>query len=268
MLSLLPFILAAPLHPDLPEPAPADIAWVAEGEFCEPETVLPLPDDTLLVSNVCGFSEPGSGFLTLLAADGAVIDWRIVEGLDAPLGMALHSGQLFVIDLNRVRILRWPCYEPIKTIALGTKVANDIAVGPDDTIYVTDTARGEVVVVTPQLDESILTGQPQFPRANGIHIDDEDLYVGGERFWHVDLRDNTVTTIGPEWFADIDGIEQEANGTFQITPVGGPLIRLDSEIEVLGGDGVGSANHGWAENLRLALIPTGYDNTVIAIRID
>ena len=112
MLSLLPFLLAAPLHPDLPEPAPADIAWVAEGEFCEPETVLPLPDDTLLVSNVCGFSEPGSGFLTLLAADGAVIDWRVVEGLDAPLGMALHSGQLFVIDLNRVRVLRWPSVSP------------------------------------------------------------------------------------------------------------------------------------------------------------
>ena len=267
MLTLLPFLLTAPLHPDLPEPAPADIAWVAEGEFCEPETVLPLPDDTLLVSNVCGFSEPGSGFLTLLAADGEVLDWRIVDGLDAPLGMALHNGQLHVIDKNRVLVFRWPGYDRVSTIPLGTKVANDIAIGPDDTLYVTDTARGEVVVVSPQLEETVLTGQPRFPGANGIHINDEDLYIGGERLWHLDLRDETVTTVGPEWFADIDGIEQEADGTFQITPVGGPLLRLDSEIEVLGGEGVSSANHGWAENLRLALIPTGFDNTVIAIRI-
>ena len=268
MLRLLPFILCASVHAQMPAPIPADIAWVAEGEFCEPETVLPLPDNTLLVSNVCGFSEPGSGFLTLLAADGEVIDWVILDNLDAPLGMALHRDQLYVIDANRVRILRWPGYEPVKPIALGTDVANDIAVGPDDTIYVTDTARGEVVVVTPQLEESILTGQPQFPGANGIHIDNEDLYIGGKRLWHVDLRDHAVTTIGPEWLSGIDGIEQQADGTLQLTPVAGPLIRLQAEIEVLGGDGVGSANHGWSEKLRLALIPTGYDNTVIAIRVD
>jgi glyoxylase-like metal-dependent hydrolase (beta-lactamase superfamily II) len=268
MLDLIAFLITAPLHPDLPEPEQADIAWVAEGEFCEPETVLPLPDDTLLVSNVCVTLPVGSGFLTLLGKAGEIIDWRIVDNLDAPLGMALHNGLLHIIDNNQVRTFRWPGYQRVATIALETKVANDIAIGPDDSIYITDTARGEVVVISPELEQSVLTGQPQFPGANGIHIDDDDLYVGGERLWHVDLRDNTVTTIGPEWLADIDGIEQEADGTFQITPVAGPLVRLDTEIEVLGGEGISSANHGYAPNLGLALIPTGYDNTVIAIRIE
>ena len=74
-----------------PEPLEADIAWVASGEFCEPETVLPLPDDTLLVSNVCGFSEPGNGFLSLRDAEGRVLEWRIVAGLVAPLGMGMRG---------------------------------------------------------------------------------------------------------------------------------------------------------------------------------
>ena len=251
----------------MPAPTPAAIAWVAAGEFCEPETVLPLPDDTLLVSNVCDFRQTGNGFLTLLNADGDAIDWQIVAGLDAPLGMALHNGLLHVIDNNRVKIFRWPGYEHVSTIALETKVANDIAVGADDSIYVTDTARGEVVMINPQLEQAVLTGQPQFPGANGIHIDDDDLYVGGKHLWHVDLRDTSVTRIGPEWLADIDGIEQETDGTLQVTPVAGPLVRLDAEIEILGGDGVSSANHGFAADLGLALIPTGYDNTVIAIEI-
>ena len=74
----------------------------------------------------------------------------------------------------------------------------------------------------------------------------------------------------PEWLADIDGIEFEANGTLQVTPVGGPLVRFckDNDIQILAGEGIGSANHGYAANLKLALIPTGFDNTVIAIRID
>lgn len=267
LLKLLPFLLIAPAWAAMPEPLAADIAWVAEGEFCEPETVLPLPDDTLLVSNVCNFREEGNGFLSLLDKDGAALNWRVVEGLDAPLGMALANGQLFVVDNNRVRIFRWPGFEPLAEIALETEVANDIAVGDDDSIYVTDSARGEVVVISPGLAQSVLTGEPQFPGANGIHVNMDDLWVGGGRLWHVDLRDNIVTTIGPRWVGGIDGIEQEADGTLQVTPVGSALIRLTDEYEVHNGEGVSSANHGWSQKLGLALIPTGFDNTVIAIRV-
>ncbi len=268
LLKLLPFLFVASASAQTPLPLEAEIAWVAEGEFCEPETVLPLPDDTLLVSNVCGFEKEGNGFLTLLDKDGTALDWRIVEGLDAPLGMVLANDQLYVIDNNNVKVFRWPGYEPLRTILLETAVANDLAVGDDDSIYVTDSARGEVVVVSPDLEQSVLTGEPQFAGANGIHLNGDDLWVGGGRLWHVDLRDNVVTTIGPLWVGGIDGIEQEADGTLQVTPVGGPLIRLLDVYEVYEGDNVSSANHGWADNLRLALIPTGFDNTVIAIRVD
>ncbi len=267
MTDWIALLLVAQLSAKMPEADQADIAWVAEGEFCEPETVLPLPDDTLLVSNVCVSRETGNGFLTLLNASGDVIEWRIVYGLDAPLGMALVGDQLHIVDNNQVKILRWPGYEPLATIALDTAVANDIAVGWDDNIYVTDTARHEVVVISPELEQTILTGQAQFKSANGIHINGDDLYVGGEHLWHVDLRDNTATRMGPEWLVDIDGIEQEADGTLQITPVAGPLIRLGTEIEILGGDGVSSANHGYTDSLGLALIPTGFDNSVIAIHV-
>lgn len=267
MRSLLPLVIAAQLAASMPGFEQADIAWVAEGEFCEPETVLPLPDDTLLVSNVCDSRTTGNGFLTLLDADGGAINWRVVDKLDAPLGMALVDGLLHVVDNNQVKIFHWPGFTLQSTIALDTTVANDIAVARDNTIYVTDTARHEVVVITADLERSIQTGMAQFKGANGIHIKDDDMFVGGEHLWHVDLRDNAVTRIGPDWLVDIDGIEMEPDGTLQITPVAGPLIRLDTEIEVLGGDGISSANHGYAANLNLALIPTGFDNTVVAIRL-
>jgi hypothetical protein len=267
MLGLLSLVIAAQLAAGMPEPAQAEIDWVAEGEFCEPETVLPLPDDTLLVSNVCDFRTTGNGFLTLLGANGQVIDWRIVEDLDAPLGMALVDGHLFVIDNNQVKVFTWPGYRLLSTVALETTVANDIAVSQDHTIYVTDTARHQVVVVGNDAPQSILTGKAQFKGANGIEIRGNDLYVGGEHLWRVDLGEDTVTRIGPDWLSDIDGIEIESDGTLQLTPVGGPLVRLVDPVEVLGGDGISSANHGYSANLGLALIPTGFDNTVIAIRV-
>jgi sugar lactone lactonase YvrE len=269
MTMLFLLVLAATLAGGMPEPRQADVAWIAEGEFCEPETVLQLPDDTLLVSNVCGFSETDNGFLSLLNAEGRAINWRIVEGLDAPLGMALVGDRLHVVDNNRVKVFRWPGYQLLETIELDTLVANDIAVATDGTLYVTDTAGHQVIVRLPDGRHSVLTGKPGFKGANGIEIAGDVLYVGGARLWRVNLENESVTTIGPEWLTDIDGIEIEADGTLQITPVAGPLIRYrsDDDVEVLAGDGISSANHGYAASLKLVLIPTGYDNTVIAIRI-
>ena len=122
-------------------------------------------------------------------------------------------------------------------------------------------------LLRPDLDQHVFIEAGLFPGANGIHIRNDDMYIGGDSLWHVDLVDLAVTTIGPDWLTDIDGIEQEADGTLQVTPVDGPLIRLDDNVEMFGGDGVGSANHGYSERLGLALIPTGFDDTIIAIRV-
>jgi hypothetical protein len=269
MNALLPVLAAAAILAQGPDPVDADIAWVASGKFCEPETVLPLPDNTLLVSNVCGIRERGNGFLSLLDAQGQALDWRIVDGLDAPLGMAIMGDRLHVVDNNRLKVFRWPGYELLETIDLETSVANDVAVAPDGVVYVSDTARHQVIQLLPDGTQSVFTGAAQFRGANGVELDKNSLYVGGERLWRVDLLSHSVETVGPEWLADIDGIEFEANGTLQVTPVGGPLVRYrnDKDIEVLAGEGISSANHGYAANLNLALIPTGFENTVIAIRI-
>lgn len=253
-----------------PEPLAANIAWVSQGEYCEPETVLPMPDNTLLISNVCGFGEPNNGFLSLLKADGTVINWRIVDALDSPLGMALFESRLYVVDNNRVKVFSWPDYQLIESIEMGTTVANDIAIGRDGTLFVTDSAKHSVV--KRQTDGTLHSLNPEFrfENANGLQFFGSGLYVGGARLWRVDLQSDDIVTVGPDWLADIDGIEFETDGALQVTPVGGPLIRYWSEerIEIHAGDGISSANHGYLADQRLVLIPTGYDNTVIAIRIE
>ena len=269
MLHALVMVLTLSAQVTMPEPVQAEIAWVAEGGFCEPETVLPLPDDTLLVSNVCDFRTDGNGFLTLRDKDGSAIDWRVVQGLDAPLGMALIGERLYVVDNNRVKIFAWPDYRLLEIIAVETAVANDIAVAADGRFWVTDTARGQVIEHSPQGVLTVFLEDVGFEGANGIALNGRRLFIGGERLWCGDLESGAVTTVGPEWLRDIDGIELEANNTLQVTPVAGPLVRLraDGGIDVLGGEGVSSANHGYAPRLGLALIPTGFDNTVIAIRL-
>jgi hypothetical protein len=266
---LLHLLVSAGIIMGGPDPIEADIAWVAEGQFCEPETVLALPDDTLLVSNVCDFRQQGNGFLTLLDRQGEAIDWRVLEGLDAPLGMAMLGNRLYIVDNNRLKIFGWPEYELLETIDLNTSVANDVAVSGNAVAYVTDTAKHQVIRLLPDGTRSVLTGQAQFKGANGIEFDGGYLYIGGERLWRVDLENESVETVGPHWLTDIDGIEFEPDGTIQLTPVAGPLVRYrsDTGVDIITGPGVSSANHCYAASLQLALIPTGFDNTVIAIRV-
>lgn len=252
----------------MPNPSPADIVWVAKEVFCEPETVLPLPDNTLLVSNVCGFNKAGNGFLTLLDLNGDVAHPRVIKDLDAPLGMAFLDHKIFVVDKNTIQVFSWPGYEFLKAVQLPTQVANDVAVHPNGTMYVTDTAAGNVVKVDTEGKSKIFIGANKFPGANGIEIRENQLFVGGERLWLVNLINKTIETQGPDWLVDIDGIEFEPDGVVQVTPVGGPLVRLEADaITVLGGEGVSSANHGYSPEASLAFIPTGFDNTVIAIRV-
>lgn len=255
--------------PAVPQVVPADVAWVAEQGFCEPETVLALPDDKLLVSNVCDFRSRGDGYLSLLNSDGEVLRARHVEGLDSPLGMAWRDGRVYVVDANQVRVFDWPVLSPAEVIRLPTRVANDIAVASDGTLYVTDSATHGVYRRSPDGTGDWMSSSGDFRFANGLHLQHDVLWVGGERLWRVSLADESVRTIGPPWLRDIDGIELEADGTLQVAIVGGPFLQLedDGEIVLRADPRISSTNHAYLAGRRLAVIPTGYDNLIVAIRL-
>ncbi|MEM9385359.1 MAG: hypothetical protein AAGA68_09890 [Pseudomonadota bacterium] len=252
----------------MPAPTLVEPVWIAEGQFCEPETVLPMPDGHLLVSNVCDYRTDGTGYLTELSALGEVLTPKRIEGLDAPLGMARRGQRLYVVDRNSVRVYVGVDLSAERVIPLPSRVANDIAVGADGSLFVTDTAAGHVYLVRPSEEVSTLTPQPVFPGANGIAIDGDVLWVGGERLWRIELASLEISVVGPSWLEDIDGIEVVDGQVLQVTPVGGPLVQLvnGAVSSVTAVEGVGSANHGYQPSTGLVLIPTGYDNQVVAFR--
>ena len=93
--SVLPILGQSACSHSYPPPCPIqpNVAWAADGKYCELETVLALPDDALLVSNIRGFESTGDRSLSLLDARGNAIDWRVINELDAVLGMALKAGE-------------------------------------------------------------------------------------------------------------------------------------------------------------------------------
>ncbi len=118
--------------------------------FDLPETILhDEKQDIYLVSNIAGKvpAKDDNGFISKISSDGDIIDLKWIDGasadveLHSPKGMALRGNQLFVVDIDVVRIFNRRTGAPEGKIELhGTTFLNDIVLGADKTLYVSDSA--------------------------------------------------------------------------------------------------------------------------------
>lgn len=119
--------------------------------FREPESVRYDPDqDLFFVSNMVGLgsTKDGNGFISRVdaktLADSTVLVKSGERGavLDAPKGMAIQGDTLWVADIDKLRGFDRRTGLPVGTIDFAPQRAvllNDVAVGADGTIRVTDT---------------------------------------------------------------------------------------------------------------------------------
>lgn len=106
--------------------------------------------DVYYVSNVNGnpSQKDGNGFISRVRPDGTIDSLKFIEGgrngvtLNAPKGSAIVGDTLVVADIDAVRMFNKRTGAPIASVELGKMKAhflNDVAVGPDGALYVTDT---------------------------------------------------------------------------------------------------------------------------------
>jgi len=120
--------------------------------FKTPESVKYDADlDIYFVSNINGnpSQKDGNGFISRVRTDNNTVEeLRFIEGgkngvvLNAPKGMAIAGDTLIVADIDAVRMFNKRTGMPIASVDLSAKKAtflNDVAVGSDGSVYVTDT---------------------------------------------------------------------------------------------------------------------------------
>lgn len=250
---LVPAVLAALLHPALSQAEAASRAEAAprviEG-FASPESVL-IDGDHRYVSNIgpalAPLAKDGDGFISDLGPDGTVMTLHAFPGdgttLDAPKGMAMAGGRLYVTDIDRIvgfdpatraRVFEAPLPEG------GPVFANDLAAVDATTLLVSDTGRNALYRLDlPSRRWTLLTDA--IPGANGILHDPasgETLVVGlGANFSGGDLFTVGATGEtrrvpgGPHGL--LDGIARRSDGSLLVSdwiafdhPVSGQLVTL------------------------------------------
>lgn len=116
-----------------------------------PESVRYDPElDVYYVSNMAGFgsTRDGNGYIIRTPADDFSKSAILVEGgkngavLDAPKGLAVHGDTVWAADIDKLRGFDRRTGAPIATIDLapqGAVLLNDVVIGGDGRIYITDT---------------------------------------------------------------------------------------------------------------------------------
>jgi len=258
-------------------------------DFHEPESVKYDPDqDVYFVTNMngTGSAKDNNGYISRVnAADISQIQTFVQGGvhgvtLNAPKGTALHGDTLWVCDIDVLRAFDRHGGAPLASIDLssqGAVLLNDIAVGPDGTLRVTDTGihmteigvlyvgGDKVFVIGPNRSVRVEASGAQLDRPNGITWDARGnrwLYVSFDPFhsrlfaFHAGDTTRAVLDSGKgKW----DGVEALADGRILISSWSDSTVHLlaDGHDERLVRDVPAPADIGVDTKRGLVLVPLG-----------
>jgi hypothetical protein len=168
-----------------------------------PESVLhDAANDVYLVANINGSpaAEDGNGFISKLSPEGKVTALKWIDGaadkvtLNAPKGMGIAEGVLYVADINTVRMFDLATGEPKGDVPIeGGTFVNDVYAGADG-VYVSDTGVDKefkptgadaVYKITKGKVETVLK-EKDLGGPNGLFVDKDGVWVvtfrSGEMF--------------------------------------------------------------------------------------
>ena len=156
--------------------------WETNAAFKLPESVIyDKENEILYVSNMQDdpFKKDKNGFISKVDLNGKILKLKWIKGLNAPKGLAISKGKLYVgdvdqlveIDIKKGKIIK-------KHDAIGAALLNDVAADTKGNIYVSDTFTDTIYRLNTfgQLTKWLYSPELQAP--NGLHYEKGQLIVG------------------------------------------------------------------------------------------
>lgn len=229
--------------------------------------------NVLYVSNINGApdAKDGNGFISKVSMEGKVTEGSWVKGMDAPKGMGLHNGKLYVSDIDRVHEISTETGKITNTYPVaGAKFLNDIAVDGGK-VYISDSRGGSIYVIE---EGKLSTFMSDLPGPNGLFTENGDLLVA---LWDAKTLNSVKAsskelTKRTDGLDNPDGIESIGNNEYLVSSWNGMVHHIDSDWKktlVLDTrqDSLSAADIEYVKSGNLLLVPTFFKNTVMAYEV-
>ncbi|WP_375204604.1 hypothetical protein [Hyphococcus sp.] len=211
--------------------------WVADG-FSAPEGVAAAPRtddgrDLYFISNVAG--EPDGkddeGWISILSEGGEIVTEKFAEGMNAPKGMAVLGGRLYVTDIDQVLIFDIESGEPLGAVEIDrAQFLNDMTVWQGG-IFVSDSGAGKIHRIDG--DQSMLwLEDDRLGGVNGVLGDGDTLYIATMASGSLYAADTqgTLTEIATG-MKNADGIGLVSGGGWLVSSFPGVIYYVSPEGE-------------------------------------
>lgn len=213
--------------------------WSLDEGFDRPESALyDSQRDVIYVSNIVGgpAEQDGTGYISKVSPDGSMVEQEWVSGLDAPKGMALAGGTLYVSNLDELIAIDPETGEITNRFpAENATFLNDVAAGQGRTVYVTDSNTG--LIYRLQGDSlSVWLDDPAIQAPNGIHMVDGTIVVaaadstaenpGDARYLRtISIDGSEIGALEPsDPLGALDAVEPDGHGGFFISDWSGATV--------------------------------------------
>ena len=247
--------------------------WETDTLLRTPESVLyDAKEKILYVSEIDGVpnEKDGKGAIAKVSLEGKIINANWVTGLNAPKGMAMYKGKLYVADLTEVVVIDMEKAKIIQRIPIeGSVFLNDVTIDKEGFVYVSDTRNFKVYRIEKGF---VVTLLQNLQGPNGLLAVGDELLILDKGALQKMLVSGSVTNVTDGMDPTTDGIELVKKDEYIVSAWNGVVYYiyangtkqtlLDTRAQK-----INTADIGYDAKNRIVYVPTFYNNRVIAYQL-
>ena len=212
--------------------------WSLDEGLDWPESALYDADRGLIyVSNIGGdpSAKDGNGYISTVSPEGDILEEQWATGMNAPKGLALDGGTLYVSDIDELVAIDTETGEITgRYPAEGAQFLNDVAAA-NGVVYVTDSGTGRIHRLEGD-SFTVWVDDPRIQSPNGIYVVDGAIVVaaadssaaepGQERYlWTISPDGTELEPLGGTTpLGGLDAVEPDGQGGFFLSDWGGAVV--------------------------------------------
>lgn len=225
----------------------------------------------IYVSNIEGnpTDKDGKGSISIIDKEGKIVNQDWITGLNAPKGMAISNGKLYVTDIDQLVEIDLETAKISNSYPVeGAEFLND-ADAHDGKIYFTDMNKGLLHVLEGGTVSTISEGNTSI---NGVAVDANGKIYGLDGSGLKMISSDGSSSMINSTVTGGDGLIILGGGNFVASRWAGEIYFVSGDGETLLLDtkdaGSNTADVGFIPEENLVLVPTFMKNKVVAYKLD